>query len=62
MCTGYAMAASGRMQYDYDQTNYTVQTNSAELEFGVGRGAFGIGEGRCSWWWLTVRQFGCTPI
>jgi len=21
MCTGYAMAASGRMQYDYKQTN-----------------------------------------
>jgi len=22
MCTGYAMAASGRMQYDYKQTNW----------------------------------------
>jgi len=22
MCTGYAMAASGRMQYDYKQTNH----------------------------------------
>jgi len=21
MCTGFAMAASGRMQYDYEQTN-----------------------------------------
>jgi len=24
MCTGYAMAASSRMQYDYKQTNYSV--------------------------------------
>jgi len=24
MCTGYAMAASGRMQYDYKQTNYSA--------------------------------------
>jgi len=23
ICTGYAMAASGRMQYDYKQTNLT---------------------------------------
>jgi len=25
MCTGYAMAASGRMQYDYKQTNKQVR-------------------------------------
>jgi len=24
ICTGYAMAASGRMQYDYKQTNPTA--------------------------------------
>jgi len=24
ICTGYAMAASGRMQYDYKQTNNTL--------------------------------------
>jgi hypothetical protein len=25
ICTGYAMAASGRMQYDYKQTNWRVR-------------------------------------
>ena len=24
MCTGYAMAASGQMRYDYKQTNFTI--------------------------------------
>ena len=33
MCTGYAMAASGRMQYDYKQTNKLV---SAHLHSIVG--------------------------
>jgi len=27
MCRGYAMAASGRMQYDYKQTNAFISTH-----------------------------------
>jgi len=34
ICTGYAMAASGRMQYDYKQTNLVVtKTYSVNGEF-----------------------------
>lgn len=53
MLPGYKLSQSvpGKLSdinFNSPVLHYTLQTNSAELEFGVGRGAFGIGEGGCS--------------